>query len=86
MSTDLVFAWIDSIDCFGTIAEISFAFAFANRDRLKNKSPLIVLASPPSFAEDAAHLWFVMGMANKQVVGSDTAGEAWEKLWTTGQP
>jgi hypothetical protein len=47
---DLVFAWVDRLDCFGTIAEIGAA----------HKQRVVVVAGPKRFDE----LWFVYRMAD----------------------
>lgn len=51
-NSDIVFAWIDSQDCFGTIAELGYA-------RGKNKK--ILIAGKQRFED----LWFVYEMADK---------------------
>jgi len=51
---DLVFAWIDGIDCYGTIAEIGYAKAMGK---------LIWIASPRRYDD----LWFVYCMADETV-------------------
>lgn len=85
---DLVFAWIESLDCFGSIAEITWAYS------LKTRSPaclpVIVIASSlfPSPLEDriAGEAWFVAGMADA-IQYSSSPLEAWERLWSqTVQP
>jgi hypothetical protein len=85
---DLVFAWIDSLDCFGTIAEITWAYSL--RTRSSSRLPVIVIASPliPSPLEDriAGEAWFVAGMADV-IRYACTPLEAWERLWgQTVQP
>lgn len=51
---DLVFAWIDGIDCYGTIAEIGYAKAVGK---------LIWIAGPRRYDE----MWFVYQMADETV-------------------
>lgn len=50
-NADLVYAWIDSTDCYGTIAEIGVAHALQK---------IVVIAGPERFDD----LWFVYQMAN----------------------
>jgi hypothetical protein len=61
---DLVFVWINRLDCFGTIAEVGYARALAN---LVQKEKVIVIAGP-KYVED---LWFVYAMADKVQFGID---------------
>jgi len=56
---NLVFAWIDSTDCYGTIAEIGYARALGKT---------IWIAGPTQYDD----LWFVYGMA-KKVVFTDSS-------------
>lgn len=49
---DVFFAWIDSMDCYGTIAEIGFASALGKQ---------IVIATTSGLFED---MWFPLGMAS----------------------
>jgi hypothetical protein len=64
LHANLVFAWIDCLDCFGTIAEVGYARALAN---LVQKEKVIVIAGP-KYVED---LWFVYAMADKVQFGID---------------
>jgi hypothetical protein len=66
---DLLFAWINSDDCFGTIFEIGMAVALGKT---------VVVASPPEF--DHHQMWLCRKFATKCVSG-ETAGEAWNSLW-----
>lgn len=64
---DLLFAWIDSRDCLGTIAEVGF---------YRRGGGITVVAIP----EWDRELWFVCAMADFLVVANGPA-EAWWKLW-----
>lgn len=76
-SCDLFFAWIDSIDCFGTIAEIGMAHGMAKP---------IALGVTPSFPDD---LWFVNQCANFTTLAGNPK-EALERsvgwITTVGKP
>jgi hypothetical protein len=52
MRADLVFAWIDSQDCFGTIAELGFA---------KGHGKQIIIAGPEKYED----MWFVYLLADR---------------------
>lgn len=68
--SDLVFAWIDSMDCFGTLVEIGYAFG---------QECVVVVASPPDF--DTSDIW--MPFSFRHIGGTyDTPGEAWNALWS----
>ncbi len=58
-SADLVFVWIDSLDAFGTIAEIGYAAA---------AGVAVAIGYPDGF--DDSDLWFINGLA-RVVVRSD---------------
>ena len=66
---DLVFAWIDTTDCFGTLVEIGIAAA-------KGKAIIVALSDQI----DAREFWLAASYANEVVVAK-TAGEAWSKAW-----
>jgi hypothetical protein len=66
---DLVFAWIDSTDCFGTLVELGIAAA---------KKKAIVVAFSDKI--DAKEFWLASSYAH-QVVVAKTAGEAWASVW-----
>lgn len=55
---DILFAWIDSLDCFGTIAEIGYA---------KSLGKMIWITGPRRFRD----LWFVYQMANQTLFVAD---------------
>lgn len=86
---DLIFAWIDSLDCYGTIAEIAMAYA---RVRQSSEPPVIAIALPdlqgPANNLDFlrtrfTELWFVLGMAHI-LISAKSPYEAWETLWEAG--
>jgi hypothetical protein len=66
---DLVFAWIDSTDCFGTLVELGIAAA---------KKKAIVVAFGDKI--DAKEFWLAASYAHEVVVAK-TAGEAWASVW-----
>lgn len=81
--SDLIFAWIDSRDCFGTIAEIAFAYAL--KTQRKDRKPLIVIATPSrSILHD---MWFVAGLSD-HIISAASPAEAWSSLWASpaGRP
>jgi hypothetical protein len=67
-SCDLLFAWINSDDCLGTMFEIGVAV---------RSSKTVVIASPPAFS--TKETWLCRHFAG-QAVGK-SAGEAWKNLW-----
>lgn len=69
--SDLVFAWIDSTDCYGTLFEIGLAFGLGKT---------VVFASPPCF--DSDELWLSRFFSRHRVV-AETPRLAWESLWAT---
>lgn len=66
---DLLFAWIDSDDCLGTMLEVGMARA---------KGKLVVVASPPTF--DARETWLARSVADVCVL-APSAGDAWKHFW-----
>lgn len=64
---DLVFAWIDSRECYGTLVEIGCAAA---------KGKLVIVAAPAFDRE----LWFAPAIAGALVL-APTPGEAWRRAW-----
>ena len=74
----LVFVWIDSLDCFGTIAEIAYAYSL--RRQRGTPYPLIVIATSESHMKEET--WFTFGMADHYMVELD-AVSAWKKLWAS---
>jgi hypothetical protein len=67
--SDLMFVWIDSYDCYGTLAEIGFAKAY--------KKIIVVAISKNLIIDD---LWFPISMADTSFVAT-SAGEAWKNIW-----
>ncbi len=65
--SDLVFAWIDTEDCFGTIAEIGYAIA---------KRKIVYIAGPSLFRE----LWFSYQIADKTLFYVDDPWEAFNMM------
>ena len=59
---DLVFAWIDSLDCYGTIVEIGYAHG---------RQKKIVIAGPEFYKD----LWFVYQFAGGVAFNWHTAAE-----------
>ncbi len=76
--SDLLFAWIDSQDCFGTLVEIGFAAAL---------SKVIVVAWPNGF--DMSELWIARELSTVHRAGPSiqasglTAKQAWDGLWSS---
>lgn len=59
---DTVFAWIDSPDCFGTIAEIGYAHALGKE---------IWIGTPWDLSStECQDFWFVFSMATKRAIAS----------------
>ncbi len=69
---DLIFAWIDSWDCFGTLTEIGYASAFQDK--------IVVVASP----EFDRELWFACALADRFIVASSPA-RAWRLMWDSDE-
>lgn len=67
--SDLVFAWIESNDCLGTMLEIGMASSMGIP---------VVVASPTGF--DCNETWLARSFADFRVF-SDSAGEAWRHFW-----
>lgn len=70
---DMMFAWIDSDDCLGTMLELGMALA---------RGIPVVVASPASFSQDET--WLVRRFADFNVT-ADSAGEAWTKFWAENE-
>lgn len=68
---DLVFAWIDTDDCFGTINEIGYAYALGKK---------ILVAGPNLYRE----LWFSYHQADKVLFDVEDAGEAFQLMVCEG--
>jgi hypothetical protein len=65
----LVFAWIDSSDCFGTLVELGIAAAYRKA---------IVVAFSDKI--DTKEFWLASSYAHRVVV-AQTAGQAWAMVW-----
>jgi hypothetical protein len=82
--SDLVFAWIDSLDCFGTLFEIGFAVGLRHEDLMRGRRPTIVIAMPQRLDDNGRHtldqLWLTFESAD-HLIYADSPGEAWNKLW-----
>lgn len=66
---DMVFAWIDSNDCLGTMFELGMAW---------RAGKAVVVASPTKF--DWRETWLARQFAG-HLVFADSAGEAWRFFW-----
>ncbi len=71
--SDLIFAWIDTLDCYGTIAEIGYAKAL-------EKTIAVAFDSKPTRYDD---LWFIRQMADHLSVsnGSNVKGAYFQALY-----
>lgn len=69
---DLLFAWIDCLDCFGTLAEIGYA---------RGKGKRIVIAKPYNF--NVFDLWLPSIMGDVFVDALSPA-DAWDRMWRSG--
>lgn len=67
--SDLIFAWVDRDDCFGTLFEIGLAAGLRKT---------IVFASPPSF--DASDLWLPIFFSHYHVLAPSPL-LAWNAFW-----
>ena len=54
---DLVFCYIDRVDCFGTLAEIGYAYARGKH--------IVIAFAPNLVSHDNNDIWFPSQMANK---------------------
>jgi hypothetical protein len=68
---DVLFAWVDAHDCYGTIAEIGYAFA---------RRKLIWIGGPRLFRD----MWFVYSLARDHYVGNGI--EPVDLLWALLMP
>lgn len=66
---DLVFAWVDSDDCLGTMFELGLA---------RGLGKVIVIASPPTF--DWRETWLARQFCHTRVF-APSAGIAWAYFW-----
>lgn len=68
--SDMIFAWIDSADCYGTIFEIGLAKAL-------NK--VIVVAVDEAFKSQASDMW--LALDGCYCVGGTCPLNAWDQFW-----
>jgi hypothetical protein len=66
----MLFAWIDSSDCYGTILEIGYAKAL-------NK--VVVVGVSESFKNDAREMW--LAFEGCYCVYGNSPLEAWDQFW-----
>jgi uracil-DNA glycosylase family 4 len=80
LRANLLFAWIDSPDCYGTIAEISYrrgwSAGLSAIGEQKTAEIIIVIASPRPMQD----LWLAHSMADITILAT-TPAEAWKQLW-----
>lgn len=74
-ASDMIFAWIDSLDCYGTIAEIAMTY---------NTTKRVIVAVPSNF--DRSELWLMFRLVD-EVIEMDTPCDspvkaAWDKVWS----
>lgn len=62
-ASQLVFVWIDALDCYGTLCEMGFAF---HKRFDEHHYQEVVVAHPPDF--DVSELWFPLTAADAVVV------------------
>lgn len=75
--SDIVFAYINSMDCYGTIAEIGYAYSERKE---------IYIAVDSKLKNKINDLWFVLQMANKMTVNNDIVEAHNEfKKWLGGK-
>ncbi len=65
---DLIFAWIDSWDCFGTLTEIGYAAALEDK--------IVVVAT----SEFDRELWFAYTLADRFIIAPNP-NNAWHVMW-----
>jgi nucleoside 2-deoxyribosyltransferase len=70
---DMIFAWIDSDDCLGTMLEIGMASSL--------RKPIVV-ASPEGF--DTRETWLARHFACCDMK-ADSAGDAWRRFWQNSE-
>jgi hypothetical protein len=78
---DLVFVWLDSLDCYGTLVEIGLA-------RSQDKIIVIAIQDEPARLMEkyrstgiSSDLWLALRMAHK-VISCGSPSDAWEALWS----
>jgi len=71
-SADLVFAWVDSADCYGTIVEIGFA---------KGLGKPVVVATSQDFAatEQSRQMWLLRHAG--YCLTANSPSDAWREFW-----
>jgi len=69
-SADMVFAWIDSLDCYGTIFEIGLARAHKK---------VVVIGFDKAFEQQASEMW--LAFEGCYCVSGACAREAWDQFW-----
>lgn len=72
-ASDMVFAWIDSPDCYGTLIEIGYAIGLGKVVRVGMKN-----------SADLDQLWFARHLAHAVV--RDRPRDAWAASWREVQP
>lgn len=72
-ASDMVFAWIDSPDCYGTLIEIGYAIGLGKVVRVGMKE-----------SADLDQLWFTRYLSRSLVC--DSPRQAWSALWREVQP
>jgi hypothetical protein len=75
-ASDLVFAWLDSREAYGTLAEIGYAAGFGRGRR--NRRPFVVAAMP----EFDRELWLALHLADARILAPDPVA-AWRIVWTS---
>jgi nucleoside 2-deoxyribosyltransferase len=71
-AADLVFAWIDGPDCYGTILEIGYA-------RAVNKAVVVAFSNEFSLTKAAQEMWLLTKWG--YYVEDNSPKEAWEQFW-----
>jgi hypothetical protein len=69
-AADMVFAWIDSADCYGTIFEIGYAKALKK---------VVVVGVDNKFQSQACEMW--LAFEGCYCVSGDSASDAWDEFW-----
>lgn len=69
VSASLVFAWLDSRECFGTLVEIGYY--------RRSEGGILAVAMPKWDPE----LWFAAGLSDVFIIAG-TAAAAWQALWS----
>ena len=69
LSADMIFAWLDSREAYGTLVEIGM--------RVRGENPCVVVVAMPSLDRE---LWLPCTLADVTVI-APTAGAAWRWFW-----